>query len=86
LDNTKRRIEITIDRRRLLILKRRVSSVSERCEHCGDQAAMLTPDEAAMLAMVSSRVIYRMVESGEIHYRETADGGLLICANSVGMA
>ena len=44
---------------------------------------MLTPDQAATIANVSSRTIYRRVEAGEMHYLETAEGFLLICPNSI---
>ena len=44
---------------------------------------MLTPDQAATIARVSSRTIYRRVEAGEMHYMETAEGHLLVCANSI---
>jgi len=44
---------------------------------------MLTPDQAATLGNVSSRTIYRRVEAGEMHYMETAEGHLLVCANSI---
>jgi len=44
---------------------------------------MLTPDQAATIANVSSRTIYRRVEDGEMHYMETAEGHLLVCANSI---
>ncbi len=36
-----------------------------------------------MLANVSSRTIYRRVEAGEMHYTETEEGLLLVCANSL---
>ena len=44
---------------------------------------MGTPDEAAILAHVSSRTIYRWVEAETIHFAETPDGLLLICLNSL---
>ncbi len=44
---------------------------------------MLTPDQAATIASVSSRMIYRRVEAGEMHYLETPEGHLLVCANSI---
>lgn len=80
---TKRRIEINIDRQRLVVLKRRGGAVAEWCGDCGEQVAMLTPDQAAVIANVSSRTIYRRVEAGEMHYTETAEGLLLVCANSL---
>ena len=84
MNATKKRIEITVDRRRLVVLMRRDASVSNWCNGCGEQVAMLTPDEAATVANVSSRTIYRRVEAGEIHYTETPEGLLRVCANSIG--
>jgi hypothetical protein len=43
---------------------------------------MITPDEAALIAQMDTRTLYRQLESGLIHYNETP-GGLLVCANSV---
>lgn len=80
---TKRRIEINIDRQRLFVLKRRGVAVAEWCGDCSKKVQMLTPDQAAMLANVSSRTIYRRVEAGEMHYIETTEGLLLVCANSL---
>lgn len=53
------------------------------CEPCGGQVRMVTADVAAILSGVSPRSIYRRVETGEVHYTETPDGLLLICANSI---
>ena len=44
---------------------------------------MLSADEAAMFAEVSSRTIYSQVETGRVHYNETPQGLLRICANSI---
>jgi hypothetical protein len=44
---------------------------------------MVTLAEAVALGGVSSRVIYRLVECGGIHYAETAAGLLLFCTNSL---
>jgi excisionase family DNA binding protein len=83
VDHTKRRIEITVEKRRLIVLKRQRRSVLEWCGGCGRKVQMLTPDQAATIANVSSRTIYRRVEAGEMHYMETAEGRLLVCANSI---
>ena len=80
---TKRRIEINIDRQRLFVFKRRGLAGPEWCGDCGRKVQMLTPDQAATIANVSSRTIYRRVEAGEMHYLETAEGRLLVCANSI---
>ena len=83
VDHTKRRIEITVEKHRLIVLKRQRRSVPDWCADCGEQVSMLTPDQAATMANVSSRTIYRRVEAGEMHYTETAEGFLLICPNSI---
>jgi len=44
---------------------------------------MITPNEAAKLAGISSRSVYRLVEAESIHFTETRDGSLLICLNSL---
>ena len=44
---------------------------------------MLTADEAAIMARVSTRVIYQWIEADEIHFAETDDGLILICINSL---
>ena len=44
---------------------------------------MLTPDEAATLASVGTRTIYRCIEAEQIHFTETAGGQMLVCLNSL---
>jgi hypothetical protein len=44
---------------------------------------MVTADEAALLCQVSARAIYLKIEARELHCKETPDGRLLICANSL---
>ncbi len=83
MEDTKRRIEITVEKRRLIVLRRARAPILDWCADCGEQVAMLTPDQAATIARVSSRTIYRRVEAGEMHYLETPEGHLLVCANSI---
>ena len=42
------------------------------------------PEEAPALASVSTRTMYRWVESGRVHFLETPEGRLLVCRNSLG--
>jgi len=44
---------------------------------------MATPEEAAILTGFSLRAICRQVEAGGLHFRETANGQLFICLNSL---
>ena len=52
------------------------------CEDCAAETVMLSPDQAAVQLQITAREIFRMAESGEIHYSETEIGALLACRNS----
>jgi len=44
---------------------------------------MLRPEEVAVTAGVSEREVNRWVEAEAVHFDETPDGRLFICANSI---
>jgi excisionase family DNA binding protein len=44
---------------------------------------MVTAEEAAAVAGVTRRTIYRWVEAQSVHFAETPDGALLICLDSL---
>lgn len=79
----KRRTEITIETDRILVVRRRRPPLEEWCSRCGGLVPMITVDEAASVARVTSRTIYRWVEIDRLHYTETSDGRLLICLESI---
>ncbi len=78
----KRRTKISFETERLLVITRRRKLV-DTCANCGEQARLLTVEEAAALARLNALAVYRLVEAGALHYTETATGGLLICAASL---
>src|SRR3954454_16184751 len=53
------------------------------CGKCGGAAIMVAPEIAAAIARVTVRTINRGVEADEIHFRETAEGLLLLCVSSL---
>jgi hypothetical protein len=53
------------------------------CDQCIEQNAMFTPYEAAMMRCVSQLTIFRLVEGGHLHFKETPDGGLFVCLASL---
>lgn len=79
--NRKRRIEITIENRLLVI--RRFPLPAVWCPECSATTLMITPEEAATLVGVSTRTIYAQVESGQFHFVETTAGKLMVCPNSL---
>ena len=44
---------------------------------------MIPANEAAMMAKVTARDIYRLVGTGELHFREDRLGLLYICSESL---
>ncbi|HEX8998625.1 MAG TPA: hypothetical protein VGB07_01925 [Blastocatellia bacterium] len=83
---TRRITEIEIETHELLIIRRKGHAVRPLCQECGETETMATPDEAALLIGDSLRTVFRWIESGTIHFTETADGGLYICTNSLPQA
>ncbi len=79
----KRRLEITFERERLVVVGSRRVSVARWCEGCGAPARMVMPDEAARLTGVTARTIYRLVEAGCLHFLEAPEAGLLVCLESL---
>lgn len=68
----------------MLVVRRRPSFSIAWCEECGGRGEVLTAEEAARRASTNTRAIYRRVEAAQVHYAETEDGSLLICARSLG--
>ena len=79
----KRRTEITIEASRLTIIGRGGGAARPWCPLCDAQVEMVSPDQAASLLRVSTRVIHRMVDEEKLHFIEMPDGSLLICVKSL---
>jgi hypothetical protein len=79
----KRRIEITLEKRRVQWIAKRSIASTGWCESCRERTRFISPDEAAKIAQVGARAIYRSVEAGELHFIETEAGELLVCTNSL---
>lgn len=79
----KRKTRITVETDRVLVIRGSKAPVTGWCDKCGGPVNMVTPDQAAVLARVSLRAIYRRVESETLHFVEMQHGSLLICINSL---
>ncbi len=76
----KRRVKITVEHR-TLVLRRPSNEAVVFCPHCASPT--IAPEQAAALANVSVRAIYRGVEQGQLHFVEANETQLLICLNSL---
>ena len=79
----RKRTEIVVDVDEVFVIRSRHTLSFAWCAECGDQMQMITPDQAATIAGLSSRIIYRWIEARRIHFTETGEGQLLICQNSL---
>lgn len=80
------RVEDGAEKRRLVIINRPFVSPQKKCERCAEPSGMITPEEAAALCGVSTRAIYRWLETGAVHFSETSGGMVLICLKSLAAA
>jgi hypothetical protein len=82
-----RRTEKTVEIHEFYAIRTASGSLPALCADCptGD-AIMLAPEQAAVLAHVPTRMIYRWVETGAIHYKEAPNGSLIVCVKSLAEA
>ena len=81
----RKRMEITIESS-LQVIRPSPNHALAWCEACSSSVPWITPEEAAVLANVSTRTVYRWVEAGRLHFIETARRAILICPNSLSRA
>jgi hypothetical protein len=79
----RKRTVITIEMMRVLEIST-AQRVVAHCAECAARVEWVTVDEAALLAGVSSRMIFRRVEAEQLHFTEISSGLLFICLNSLG--
>lgn len=53
------------------------------CPDCEVEVRMILAEKAATLCQCSRRRIYRWVEDGDLHYKELANGDLMVCGRSL---
>ena len=75
--------EIIVETHRVFTITSHGRNKLAWCPACSEQTPMVTADEAALLCCVSSRTIYLRIEANELHFKETPDGLLLVCAKSL---
>lgn len=76
-------MEITIESSRFVAAAMpRIQKIA-CCPKCLAVVKMISPEEASTLSGVSVREIFRWVEGGRVHFIETREGLLFICANSL---
>lgn len=77
------RTEYSVEIDDVFVVQRLGRSVEGWCPGCGGVATLVTPEDAGVLAGTGARSIYRLVESGEIHWVEGPGELLLVCVGSL---
>ena len=84
METKKKRTEIFSETTTLLILKNSESGTRQnRCEECAAEVIWFTPRPAAVLVGLSPRSIYRLLETGAIHFIEANGDEPQICSRSL---
>jgi hypothetical protein len=79
----KRKIQLTVETHQMLVISKATGSTQGWCSECARNVPLIKPEEAAVLASVSSRTIYAWVETGYVHFVETVEEGPRICLDSL---
>ncbi|HEU5237727.1 MAG TPA: hypothetical protein VFU37_11325 [Pyrinomonadaceae bacterium] len=74
---------MTFESRERMSVRKESPRIFAWCEECGDDVWMVTPAEAALMAETDVREVFRGVEGRTIHFVESEQGRLVICAKSL---
>ncbi len=78
-----RQTKITISKSEVIVLRKAHGFAQADCAACAKPVDLLTLEQAVTLIGISSLNIYRLIESRRLHFRETRQGHLLICLESL---
>ena len=76
----KRRAEIKFETEETILFRQGPAAMTEYCPECRVIVDMISPRAMAIFAKVSERVVFRMIENGDLHFVENA--GVFVCLNS----
>ena len=79
-----RKTEKAVEIHEFYVVRTTTGSLPVLCDECaaGD-AFMVAPDQAALVTHIPLRMIYRSIETALVHFRETANGSVIVCLKSL---
>lgn len=83
MNQPKRVRRVTVKTERTFVFRSRDSVRVEWCAGCGAEVGMVPVDRAAREAGVGELAIYRLIEEHALHFREDAEGRVLVCLESL---
>lgn len=66
----KQKAEITFEQEETVILRQSARPLLEFCPKCNEKVEFFPPQIIAALAGVSEREVFRLIESGDVHFIE----------------
>lgn len=83
---TKRTITKTETREIFIVRRINNSSRVLRCDECRRETEWLTLAASSKISGFGLREIFRLIETGEVHFQETPENQPLVCKNSLAAA
>jgi hypothetical protein len=80
---TRKRTIVRVETRSLSVIRPVRAAVNFWCGQCAAVVPTVTPEHAARISGSTPREVYRLIESGRLHFTETTDGQLLVCCESL---
>lgn len=77
------KLSVSLERHEIKFLSRPRIAGKAFCAECQKEVRWLVPEEAMVLAEISLRNVFRLIENGNFHFFENAEGFLLVCAESL---
>lgn len=79
-----RKTERAVEIHEFYVIRSSSGSLPALCGQCSSgDAFMVAPEQAAAITHVPLRIIYRLIETGTVHYREGPGGALVVCLKSL---
>ncbi len=79
---TKRTV-VNFETREFLLIHRVNDEVRSLCIDCNAETDWLTAEQTVVVTGLSARALFRQVEKGTLHHKESPEGFLFICAQSL---
>jgi hypothetical protein len=71
------------ERRETWRLRTKSTQYLAACPECGEEVEWLTATSAAQATELTEREVFRLAESGRIHFAESGSGQFLVCSRSL---
>jgi hypothetical protein len=74
---------VTVETHSQTLIHASRSSLVTYCDQCPNEALMLRSDQAAAVFGTTERNLFRLIETGGVHFLEVQGGSVLVCCNSL---